>query len=116
VEARVDQPQLHDYFNETRDDSSLGKTYSLEETDTETDLLTPYQFSIIAYGDNALGPTLPYLSHSQNSPTLPSPNPMMAPKSILIYVRQPVETLSKFSFATNVFMNRHCDQRVRPAG
>jgi hypothetical protein len=47
------------YFNETRDDSSLGKTYSLEETDTETDLLTPNQFSIIAYGDNALGPTLP---------------------------------------------------------
>jgi hypothetical protein len=28
------------YFNETRDDSSLDKTYSLEETGTETDLLT----------------------------------------------------------------------------
>lgn len=47
------------YFNETRGDSLVGKSYSLEGTGTSTNLLTPNQFSITAFGDGSIGPTVP---------------------------------------------------------
>ncbi|RFU24613.1 hypothetical protein B7463_g11732, partial [Scytalidium lignicola] len=45
------------YFNETRDETAVGKTYSLDETGTETDILVPNQISVTPFGDGSLAVT-----------------------------------------------------------
>ncbi|KAH8812938.1 hypothetical protein F5884DRAFT_318929 [Xylogone sp. PMI_703] len=47
------------YFNETRNRTAVGKTYSLKGTGTIAGLLTPNQISLTPFGDGSLGPTLP---------------------------------------------------------